>query len=127
MRPAAEARAGAPLRQSGDLAQTLGWTSPKPREPEAADRWTWLIITAYTQLRLARSLTRDLRHPWDPWDPEQTPGTPLRRGQNSPPGEDPYRPTAIERLKNKLVAGAQTVATTVLRDPRSSDLAGRGP
>jgi hypothetical protein len=45
--------------------QTLGWTRPRLRDPEAADRWTWLIITAYTQLRLARPLTRDLRHRWE--------------------------------------------------------------
>ncbi|MFJ4567902.1 hypothetical protein ACIP4U_30295 [Streptomyces caelestis] len=42
--------------------QTLGWTRPRLREPEAADRWTWLVIAAYTQLRLARPVTRDLRH-----------------------------------------------------------------
>ena len=34
--------------------QTLGWTRPKIRDPAAADRWTWLIIAAHTQLRLAR-------------------------------------------------------------------------
>ncbi len=28
--------------------QTLGWNSPKIRTPEAADRWTWLILAAYT-------------------------------------------------------------------------------
>ncbi|MFJ4705194.1 hypothetical protein ACIP6I_10100 [Streptomyces anulatus] len=43
--------------------QTLGWTRPRLREPEAADRWTWLIIAAYTQLRLARPITHDLRPP----------------------------------------------------------------
>ncbi|WUN22196.1 transposase [Streptomyces sp. NBC_00316] len=36
--------------------QTLGWTCPKIRTPEAADRWTWLILTVFTQLRLARPL-----------------------------------------------------------------------
>ena len=25
--------------------QVLGWTAPKIRDPQAADRWTWLIIT----------------------------------------------------------------------------------
>ena len=45
--------------------QTLGWTSPKLRTPEAADRWSWLILAAYTQLRLARSLATDLRRPWE--------------------------------------------------------------
>jgi hypothetical protein len=45
--------------------QTLGWTTPRLRDPQAADRWTWLIITCYTQLRLARHLTTDLRRPWE--------------------------------------------------------------
>ncbi|GLY42877.1 hypothetical protein Amsp01_089000 [Amycolatopsis sp. NBRC 101858] len=47
------------------LKQTLGWTTPKLRSPEAADRWTWLLLIAYTQLRLARDLTADLRRPWE--------------------------------------------------------------
>jgi hypothetical protein len=47
------------------LKHTLGWTTPKLRSPEAADRWTWLLIAAYTQLRLARPLTADLRRPWE--------------------------------------------------------------
>src|ERR671933_338464 len=33
--------------------QVLGWTVPKLRTPEQADRWTWLILAALTQLRLA--------------------------------------------------------------------------
>jgi hypothetical protein len=45
--------------------QVLGWTTPKLRDPAAADRWTWLIITAYAQLRLARPLAADLRLPWE--------------------------------------------------------------
>ena len=45
--------------------QTLGWTTPKLRDPHAADRWTWTVIAAYTQLRLARHLTADLRRPWE--------------------------------------------------------------
>jgi hypothetical protein len=47
------------------LKQTLGWTTPKLRTPQAADRWTWLLIAAYTQLRLARPLAADLRRPWE--------------------------------------------------------------
>ncbi|MEV7526795.1 NF041680 family putative transposase [Streptomyces sp. NPDC091371] len=47
------------------LKQTLGWTRPKLRIPEAADRWTWLIIAAHAQLRLARPLAADLRRPWE--------------------------------------------------------------
>ncbi|WP_259294617.1 hypothetical protein [Streptomyces canus] len=45
--------------------QTLGWTTPRLRTPEAADRWTWLLIVAHSQLRLARSLAEDLRRPWE--------------------------------------------------------------
>lgn len=44
---------------------TLGWTTPSLRTPEQADRWTWLTIAAYTQLRLARGLVEDLRLPWE--------------------------------------------------------------
>ncbi|MFI6340998.1 NF041680 family putative transposase [Streptomyces sp. NPDC050535] len=45
--------------------QTLGWTRPKLRSPEAADRWTWLVIAAHTQLRLTREAAADLRRPWE--------------------------------------------------------------
>jgi len=44
--------------------QVMGWTAPKLRDPAAADRWTWLIIAAHAQLRLARTLAEDLRLPW---------------------------------------------------------------
>lgn len=44
---------------------TLGWTSPAVRTPEQADRWTWLIVAGYTQLRLARDLVQDHRLPWE--------------------------------------------------------------
>jgi len=45
--------------------QTLGWTTPRPRHPEQADRWTWLVLAAYTQLRLARQVITDARLPWE--------------------------------------------------------------
>jgi hypothetical protein len=63
------------------LKQTLGWTRPRLRHPDQADRWTWLILAAYTQLRLARHLAADLRRHWEkPLDPGQlTPGR-VRRG-----------------------------------------------
>jgi hypothetical protein len=47
------------------MKQTLDWTAPKLREPAAAHRWTWLVIAAHTQLRLARPLAEDLRKPWE--------------------------------------------------------------
>ena len=43
---------------------TLGWTAPALRTPEQADRWTWLIIAAYTRLRVAGGLVADDRLPW---------------------------------------------------------------
>ena len=64
------------------LKQTLGWTRPRIRTPEQGDRWTWLVITAHTQLRLARGLTDDLRRPWEKpiTEPQRlTPGR-VRRG-----------------------------------------------
>nr|WP_239149737.1 transposase [Streptomyces sp. SID12501] len=45
--------------------QTLGWTRPRLRSPEAADRWTWLVIAAHTQLRHTREAAADLRRPWE--------------------------------------------------------------
>ena len=61
--------------------QTLGWTAPKIRSPETGDRWTWLIIAAHTQLRLARHLAGDLRRPWEkPLPPERLTPARVRRG-----------------------------------------------
>ncbi len=54
------------------LKQTLNWTTPQIRTPAQADRWTWLLLAAYTQLRLARSAVADQRLPW------QRPQTPTR-------------------------------------------------
>lgn len=56
--------------------QSLGWVVPKLRTPEQADRWTWLILAACTQLRLARPLVADHRLPWQqPMPPHKmTPG-----------------------------------------------------
>lgn len=55
--------------------QALGWTTPKIRTPEQADRWTWLILAALTQLRLARDHIADHRLPWQ---------TPLPRHKKTP-------------------------------------------
>ena len=45
--------------------QGMGWTTPRVRHPEQADRWSWLVVAAYTQLRLARARVADLRLPWE--------------------------------------------------------------
>jgi len=45
--------------------QTLNWTTPRVRTPQQADRWTWLVVLAYTQLRLARRTIADVHLPWE--------------------------------------------------------------
>jgi hypothetical protein len=61
--------------------QTLGWTTPRPRHPEQADRWTWLVLAGYTQLRLARQIVADQRLPWErPRSPGRLSPVRVRRG-----------------------------------------------
>lgn len=63
------------------LKQTLGWTTPRLRHPAQADRWTWLILAAYTQLRLARTAVADRRLPWErPYPAERLTPCRVRRG-----------------------------------------------
>jgi hypothetical protein len=54
----------------------LGWTTIRPRQPAAADRWSWLLSAAIWQLWLARPLLADTRLPWEQPLPAQrlTPG-----------------------------------------------------
>jgi hypothetical protein len=47
------------------LKQTLGWTAPRVRHPEQADLWSWLVLAAYAQLRLARPCVADRCLPWE--------------------------------------------------------------
>lgn len=94
------------------LKTTLGWTAPQIRTPEQGERWTWLILAAHAQLRLARNLTTDLRRPWEktitagrPMTPGRVRrgfrhlrrhlGTPARRPKTSTPG--PGRPVGSTR------------------------------
>jgi hypothetical protein len=61
--------------------QTLGWTTPRPRHPEQADRWTWLVLAGYAQLRLARAVVADARLPWErPRPPGKLSPYRVRRG-----------------------------------------------
>lgn len=60
---------------------TLGWTTPSLQTPAQADRWTWLVLAAYTQLRLGRYLVDDLRLPWERRiDPQKLTPLRVRRG-----------------------------------------------
>ncbi|MET9671053.1 transposase [Streptomyces sp. NPDC006475] len=104
--------------------QTLGWTTPKLRTPEAADRWTWILIVAHTQLRLARPLAADLRRPWEkPTTPDRLTPVRVRRGFRNirahltcptrvlqPRGAGPGRPPGA---KNKHRAPRYDVCKTV--------------
>jgi hypothetical protein len=73
--------------------QVLGWTAPKLRDPQAADRWTWLIITCHAQLRLARPLAADLRRPWErPAPPGRLTPARVRRGLGTSARRLPGRP-----------------------------------
>ena len=47
------------------LKHDLGWTTPAPLHPDTAQRWSWLQLVVYTQLRLARGCVQDLRLPWE--------------------------------------------------------------
>ncbi len=60
---------------------TLGWTAPRVRTPDQGDRWTWLVVCALTQLRLARGLVADARLPWERrLEPTRLTPTRVRRG-----------------------------------------------
>lgn len=83
--------------------QHLAWTTFRPRTPAQAERWSWLVAAAYTQLLLARGLTRTRLLPWERGhtvSPHRVKrgfralraelGTPAQPRQNSTPG--PGRP-----------------------------------
>ena len=61
---------------------TLGLAAAKVRDPEQADRWVRIIMTACAQLLLARPLAADLRRPWEKQPYPSRPLTPgrVRRG-----------------------------------------------
>jgi len=123
--------------------QTLGWTCPKIRTPEQADRWTWLILAAYTQLRLARTLAADLRHPWEkPAPPERLTPARVRRsfrhlrtnascpasapkpnhpGPGRPPGRKNAQPTPrhdVHTARKTTTTKPPTKKTKTSNDPR---------
>ncbi|HEX4863925.1 MAG TPA: NF041680 family putative transposase [Acidimicrobiales bacterium] len=83
---------------------TMGWTAPSLRTPEQADRWTWLIVAGYTQLRLARTLVDDMRLPWE---------------RNRAP--DKLTPARVRRAFSRLGALIDTPAS-----PPQSDKPGPG-
>ncbi|MFI9333101.1 NF041680 family putative transposase [Kitasatospora sp. NPDC052868] len=120
------------------LKGTLGWTAPHFRAPDTADLWTWLVIVAHTQLRLARPLTADLRRPWERPLPaaKLTPArvrrgfrnirekVPTPAGVPKPSRPGPGRPPGS---KNRKLAPRHDVGKTVKREPTlQAHLAARG-
>ncbi|GAA1501846.1 hypothetical protein GCM10009760_64750 [Kitasatospora kazusensis] len=109
------------------IKQTLGWTAPQFRSPDTADLWTWLIIVAHTQLRLARPLAEDLRRPWEkPAPPNKLTPARVRRGFRhirakaacpaavpQPAHAGPGRPPGA---KNRMPAPRYDVGKTVKRE-----------
>jgi hypothetical protein len=45
--------------------QDLGWTAYTPLDPAQAERWSWLIMLAYTLIRLTRPLADGYRLPYE--------------------------------------------------------------
>ena len=43
----------------------LGWHKAAVRSPAQFARWTWIVVCAISQLRLARALAEDHRHAWE--------------------------------------------------------------
>jgi len=93
----------------------LGWTTIRPRQPHAADVWTWLLAAGLWQLWLARGLVADSQLPWEqPMHPTRlSPGRirrafavllvdvgsparpPKTRGKS--PGPPPHAPRAVRQ------------------------------
>jgi DDE superfamily endonuclease len=118
------------------IKQQLGWNRPLLRDPQAADRWTWLIIAACAQLWLARHLAAVTRLPWQPPRPpgQMTPsrvragfrrareiaGTPASATRNTGPG--PGRPKGS---RNKHKAPRHPVGKTTTKHPKREKTPGK--
>ncbi len=69
-----------PAASQADPPLLLGRSRWNPPHRETADRWTWLVIAARTQLRLARPLAADRRRPWEkPSTPDRLTSARVRR------------------------------------------------
>jgi hypothetical protein len=83
------------------LKQTLGWTRPRVRTAAQADLWTFLVITAHTQLRMARRLAADLCRAWERpvADPDRLTPARVRRSfrRLRPKLPNPARPPKANR------------------------------
>jgi hypothetical protein len=83
------------------------------RTPAQAERWTWLVLAASSQLRLARPVVADQRLAWErPRSPGQLSPSRVRRGvrarcahsarrppRRNPPGAPPGHPKATDLVR----------------------------
>lgn len=98
----------------------LGWTRPRLRDPESADRWTWLLLAVHTQLRLARGLVTDLRRPWErPTEPARSTPARVRRGFRNAPNI--ARPAAVPNRRGRGQAALRARRTVLQRNASTSD------
>lgn len=78
--------------------QDLGWTRIRPRSPETAEHWSWLLAAGLWQLWLARRETAAVRLPWE----------------HAPPPDRAPSPGQVRRAMAALLLGLGTPA----REPR---------
>jgi len=114
--------------------ETLRWTAPRVRHPEQADRWTALVVLAYTQLRLAKPLVADQRLPWErPLRQERlTPGRVRRQFSQlhallgtpaQPPQPCGHPTTRLIGLRYRVAPRRPAVKLTGLTTPEAALLA----
>jgi DDE superfamily endonuclease len=99
--------------------QTLGWTRPRIRSAASGELWTWLVIAAYTQLRLARPLADDLRRPWErPLTAERLTPARIRRSYRRlrPKLASPARPPKASRPGPGRPKGSKNKHTATRHD-----------
>jgi len=90
------------------------------RHPEQTDRWIFLAVAAYTQLRLARGLVDDHRLPWErPGDPAKL--TPRARPQRvSAAPSNPGHANQCAEIRQTRTRAPKKHRTTTPNPPTSS-------
>jgi hypothetical protein len=94
------------------LKQSLGWTTPHVRSPQAADRWSWLVALALWLLWLAREAVAPVRRPWERnllVAPTGDPATPTGDADTPPPRPRPT-PGQVRRTWAGLLPALGTPA-----------------
>ena len=110
--------------------ETLRWTAPRLRHPAQADRWTALVVLAYTQLRLAQPLVADQRLPWERPLPS---GAPHARSRPPPvlaascAGGHPGPPTKTLRPPRPRPTGCATAPSPAIPPSNSAWKTARAP